>query len=88
MEYTLTEDGRMAAWTFNAPDYPTEVFAGPPGAEGIRLTDLNPQLAEFKIARQEVITWEGPDGLEIEGVLTYPVDYVRGRRYRLYRIID
>ena len=31
--YTVTEDGRMAAWTFNAPDYPTEVFAGPPGAE-------------------------------------------------------
>ena len=35
-------------------------------------------LAKFKTARQEKITWKGADGVTIEGLLTYPVDYKRG----------
>jgi dipeptidyl aminopeptidase/acylaminoacyl peptidase len=79
--FVFTDDHRMAIWALVRPDRPAELYAGRPGTEGIQLTDLNPQLREFKIARQEVITWRGPDDLSIEAVLTYPVDHDPGRRY-------
>lgn len=44
------------------------------------LTDHD-RISEFTTARSEAITWKGADGWEIEGVLTYPVDYQPGQRY-------
>jgi dipeptidyl aminopeptidase/acylaminoacyl peptidase len=35
----------------------------------------------FRTAAAETLTWEGADGWSIEGVLTYPLDYVEGRSY-------
>ena len=37
--------------------------------------------AEFRIPRIEDIRWRGEDGVEVEGLLYYPIDYVEGRRY-------
>ena len=31
---------------------------------------------DFKLGRQEAIQWKGADGTMVEGLLTYPVDYV------------
>ena len=38
---------------------------------------------DFKLGRQEAIQWKGADGANVEGLLTYPVDYQPGRRYPL-----
>jgi dipeptidyl aminopeptidase/acylaminoacyl peptidase len=38
---------------------------------------------EFKLGRQEAIQWKGADGVTVEGIVTYPVDYQRGRTYPL-----
>jgi dipeptidyl aminopeptidase/acylaminoacyl peptidase len=38
---------------------------------------------EFKLGRQEAITWKGADGVTSEGVVTYPVDYQAGQKYPL-----
>jgi dipeptidyl aminopeptidase/acylaminoacyl peptidase len=38
---------------------------------------------EFKLGRQETLQWKGADGTTVEGLLTYPVDYVTGHRYPL-----
>jgi dipeptidyl aminopeptidase/acylaminoacyl peptidase len=47
-----------------------------------RVTDLFGDLTKrFRIARQERVSWKGQDGQSIEGLLFYPVDYVKGRRY-------
>jgi dipeptidyl aminopeptidase/acylaminoacyl peptidase len=35
------------------------------------------------MGQTELISWSSPDGLEIEGLLTYPVDYEEGRAYPL-----
>ena len=32
---------------------------------------------------RNAITWKGADGIEVEGVLHYPVDYAKGQRYPL-----
>jgi dipeptidyl aminopeptidase/acylaminoacyl peptidase len=79
--FSMTEDGTMAVWSLNRPNRPSELSAGRPGSDGTQLTDLNPELEEFKIANQEIVSWKGPDDWTIEGVLTYPIDYEPGRRY-------
>jgi dipeptidyl aminopeptidase/acylaminoacyl peptidase len=38
---------------------------------------------EFKLGRQEAITWKGADGVTVEGVVTYPADYQPGQKYPL-----
>jgi dipeptidyl aminopeptidase/acylaminoacyl peptidase len=38
---------------------------------------------DFALGRQEAIQWKGADGVVVEGVLTYPVSYQRGRKYPL-----
>ncbi len=48
-----------------------------------RFTDHNPNLKAIKLARQETVTWKAEDGWEIQGILTYPLDYEQGQRYPL-----
>jgi dipeptidyl aminopeptidase/acylaminoacyl peptidase len=49
-----------------------------------RLTGLFDRLdRDLAVPRQEKTEWKAPDGTTIEGVLFYPLDYVRGRRYPL-----
>jgi dipeptidyl aminopeptidase/acylaminoacyl peptidase len=37
-------------------------------------------LARFRMPKTEVVTWTGRDGQKVEGLLTYPLDYVPGTR--------
>lgn len=68
----------------NAAEHPRELYVGAIGGSSlIRRTVSNPALADVELGRQEVVTWTGPDGWTIEGVLTYPVGYQEGRRYPL-----
>ncbi len=38
---------------------------------------------EFLLPRQEAIRWKGKDGVEVEGLLFYPLDFRPGNRYPL-----
>ncbi len=54
------------------------------GAQPVRITRVFDDLAdEFQLPRQEAITWKGADGVTVEGLLFYPLDYEEGRRYPL-----
>jgi dipeptidyl aminopeptidase/acylaminoacyl peptidase len=44
-------------------------------------------MNDFKFSKQEKITYKAKDGLEIEGVLVYPLDYKEGTRYPLITYI-
>ena len=48
-----------------------------------RLTHVNPQIEELALGETRVVTWEAPDGQEVEGVLTLPVGYEPGQTYPL-----
>lgn len=49
-----------------------------------RITDLQREfLAQFRLPRQERVEWQSPDGVTIEGLYTYPLDYVEGEAYPL-----
>ncbi len=65
-------------------EHPQELFAGRlDGGELTRVTFHNPELDSVQLARQETVEWTGADEWAIQGVLTYPVDYVEGQRYPL-----
>ena len=42
--------------------------------------------AQFKLPKQETVTWQGRRGVAIEGLLVYPIDYEPGQRFPLVTI--
>jgi dipeptidyl aminopeptidase/acylaminoacyl peptidase len=49
-----------------------------------RITGIYDYLdRQFALPRQERVEWKGVDGVRVEGVLTYPIDYKAGTRYPL-----
>jgi dipeptidyl aminopeptidase/acylaminoacyl peptidase len=52
---------------------------GPP----VAITQANAGLSDLQLARSETVTWKGPGGRTLDGVLTYPADYRAGARYPL-----
>ena len=61
-----------------------EVFSGRVDRRRLRrLTDSNPWLEEVELARQSVIEYQARDGVTVEGVLIYPLNYESGKRYPL-----
>src|SRR6202035_6164699 len=59
----------------HAPDLYVSSF---PKVDAERVTDHNPQVQQLALGRSEVIRWRGRDGMEIEGILLYPVGYQAG----------
>ena len=81
---SLSDDGRTAAFVGDSPQNPPEAFRLDIGGAGAkRLTNSNSCLGDMRFARQEVIEWEARDGLKLEGILVYPLNYAEGRRYPL-----
>jgi dipeptidyl aminopeptidase/acylaminoacyl peptidase len=84
--WSFEEDAGVHVFTRNTFERPSEVFtlAASAGAQPKRVTSVfDEDLAKFKTARQEKITWKGQDGVTIEGLLTYPLEYQPGTRYPL-----
>jgi dipeptidyl aminopeptidase/acylaminoacyl peptidase len=72
---SLADDGMTAAFRAESPSHPNEVFVLAHGDDAPkRLTDSNPWLANVELARQEVVSFEAPDGLRLEGVLIHPLN--------------
>src|ERR1700694_962024 len=55
----------------------------PHAAAPKRLTSYNDATAKLQLGDQKRIVWRSSDGYEEDGVLTYPPDYVPGRKYPL-----
>ncbi|NKI33816.1 S9 family peptidase [Wenzhouxiangella sp. XN79A] len=70
------------AVTASSPTHPDELLERADD-EWLRRTDSNPWLADVELARQQVVRYPARDGLEIEGLLIYPLDYRPGTRYPL-----
>ncbi|MFP4207575.1 MAG: S9 family peptidase [Wenzhouxiangella sp.] len=68
----------------SSPAHPAELFLATAAGEGLeRLTQSNPWLDDVSLARQTVVRYPAADGLEIEGLLVWPLNYREGQRYPL-----
>lgn len=76
--------GGRHALSFDEPANPGEAWILEGTGQPVQVTHLFEGLArEFKLPRQERIAWKGADGVAVEGLLYYPVDYQPGTRYPL-----
>jgi dipeptidyl aminopeptidase/acylaminoacyl peptidase len=50
------------------------------GGAPTRVSRANLDLPKLPLGKTEVIRWKSKDGLEVEGLLTYPVDYQAGKK--------
>ncbi|MBI1872264.1 MAG: S9 family peptidase [Acidobacteria bacterium] len=91
-------DGRhaLAGWSFvpevdkhiltiEDAENPGDVYVTGAGASApARVTHVYDYLArDFRLPRQEAVQWKGADGITVEGLVSYPLDYQQGQRYPL-----
>jgi dipeptidyl aminopeptidase/acylaminoacyl peptidase len=72
-------------FTLSTPTNPGEVFLLASGSTAPRqVTHIFDFVdREYLLPREEKIQWKGADGVTVEGILTYPLDYQEGKRYPL-----
>lgn len=82
-----TPDFRHFAFVGESPTVPGDVYYWN-GTEDIkRMTRVNPLLTERELGKQEIIRYKARDGMEIEGLLIYPLNHQDGQRYPLITIV-
>lgn len=53
----------------------------------VQVSRANADLPKLPLGKSETLTWKSSDGLEVEGLLTYPVGYQAGKRVPLLLVI-
>jgi dipeptidyl aminopeptidase/acylaminoacyl peptidase len=81
-----TAMGFVHAWSDKAPE-PYLAKLQPFTASQIASVQSLPAAHEAPLGRTDVISWKAPDGMSIEGLLTYPVGYEKGRRVPLLVVV-
>jgi dipeptidyl aminopeptidase/acylaminoacyl peptidase len=81
----LNASGSHFGLTFESPDSPVEAYLMPVQGSATmqRVSRANVDIARPAIGRTEAIRWKSKDGLEVEGLLTYPVGYEKGQKVPL-----
>jgi dipeptidyl aminopeptidase/acylaminoacyl peptidase len=81
---SMTPDGELMTFTWQTPDEPWDVYVSPTASYApTRVTDAHADVPRPAMGRTELLAWTSPDGMPVEGLLTYPVEYESGRRYPL-----
>ena len=77
--------GERHVFMIDEPTRIGDIWTWAPGEASMRrVTGVYDHLdRDFALPRQERVEWKGADGVRIEGVLTYPLDYKPGTRYPL-----
>jgi dipeptidyl aminopeptidase/acylaminoacyl peptidase len=79
---TFSADGNRVAFVWSDGSTPEEVWIGDVGGPAAPLTSFGESFAG-RLQPVETVRWVADDGVEIEGLLTYPAGYEEGTRYPL-----
>jgi dipeptidyl aminopeptidase/acylaminoacyl peptidase len=79
----ISTNAQMATGTWSDPEHPAEVFRSDLKFSATQLiTNHNAWLAEYALGGTEVAKWKSSkDGMEIDGIVTKPVDFEPSRKY-------
>ncbi len=81
---SFSRDGKNMAFIHQTTETAPEVFVSATLAfVPKKLSEANGSFPKLIMGKTEVIKWKSKDGKEIEGLLTYPVNYKVGRKYPL-----
>jgi dipeptidyl aminopeptidase/acylaminoacyl peptidase len=74
--------------TLQSTKTPVEVFTSAlKKFSPVKQCNVNSGLSSDGLGRTETVNWKSRDGLAVEGLLTYPVGYEKGRSYPLLLVI-
>lgn len=79
----ISVDGRVAVGTWTDSQHPAEIFRSDLSFGSIEpITNHNAWLADYTLGSTEVVRWKSnKDGMEIDGIVTKPVDFDPARKY-------
>lgn len=81
---TLNENGTVFGIAHESSDSAPEAYVLPVGGNHlVQVSAANSTLAKPPLGKTEVFAWKSKDGMAIEGLLTYPVDYRPGTKVPL-----
>jgi len=82
--WRMAEDGSRFLYMESDGDHPDDLFAvGSDFQKPLKLSDLNPELRAKALSRTELVTYRDADGKTLYGVLYYPANFEKGKRYPL-----
>jgi dipeptidyl aminopeptidase/acylaminoacyl peptidase len=80
----LNSSGTHMGLAQETPEEPAEAFVLALGSGGpVRVSRANTDVPKPPMGRTEAVRWKSKDGTQVEGLLTLPVNYERGKRYPL-----
>lgn len=78
----------MICFAGNTVNHPNELFLFNTETNELKkLTNHNNWLENVKLAKQEKVEYSAKDGLKIQGVLIYPLNFEQGKKYPLITYI-
>ena len=81
---SLNSKGTHISFTLqNASQLPQAYISQLSNYAPIRQTNLNESYQTKALPKTELVTWKGADGKDIEGLLTYPLNYTPGNKVPL-----
>ncbi len=87
MDLDVGADGKLVFVGQTNAD-PAELYLLASGSHtASAVTHENAALADLTLARTEGVTWKGPGGRTLDGILTYPAGYRAGQQYPLVLLI-
>ncbi len=83
LDANVGKDGSIA-FAGSTPTQPNELYyLASPAAKPKRLTDFNHEIAALNLGRTDTFEWKGPDGFAEDGIVVYPPDFSRDKKYPL-----
>lgn len=84
----LNRNGSTVAFGWQESAKAPEIFVSSVERwQPVQVSRANADMPKHALGRTEVVSWKSKDGWEMEGLLTYPVGYEKGKRYPLLLII-
>ena len=84
---SVADNGAVAFVGATASDPGQLYYMASPTSKPKQLTHVNAFLDSLHLGKVDTVAWQGPDGFHEDGVLTYPADYVKGRKAPLVLVI-
>lgn len=86
LDATVSQSGAIA-FTGSQPDKPVELYYMASATQKpVALTSYNAEVSKMTFGKTETIRWEN-DGWKQNGIVTYPVNFEKGKKYPLVLIV-
>ncbi len=86
--FSLNRNGTVLGFTMQSSDKAPEAYVSSTSSFApVQISRANADLHKIPMGKTEVLKWKSSDGLDVEGLLTYPVGYKSGTRVPLLLVI-